>query len=51
MPTTAKEVDNIDENTLIAEVRSRGNSTAPHLHFEMRRNGKPLDPTAILAMK
>ncbi len=43
--------DLVDENTIIAEVGSTGLSTGPHLHFEVRRDGKYLDPARVLALK
>lgn len=43
-----KEGEWIKKGTSVAEVGSTGRSTGPHLHFEVRRHGRHLDPLEVL---
>lgn len=42
--------DKITQGQQIAEVGSTGNSTGPHLHFEIRISERTIDPQAILEL-
>ena len=44
-----KKGEYVDENTKIGTVGSTGVATGPHLHFEVRHNGKSVDPGDYLS--
>jgi len=41
---TVREGQAIDRGDKVGEIGNEGNSTGPHLHFEVRLNGDPVDP-------
>lgn len=45
-----KQGDKVTQGQEIAEVGSTGNSTGPHLHFEIRSSERTVDPQSILEL-
>jgi murein DD-endopeptidase MepM/ murein hydrolase activator NlpD len=43
-----KQGEKIDRGKTLGKVGSTGQSTGPHLHFELRQNGRAEDPQTLL---
>lgn len=43
-----KQGENVTQGQKIAEVGSTGNSTGPHLHFEIKKADRLVDPLLII---
>jgi murein DD-endopeptidase MepM/ murein hydrolase activator NlpD len=41
---TVREGESVGRGDKVGEIGNEGNSTGPHLHFEVRLNGDPVDP-------
>ena len=48
MKNLVKPGQRVRARDIIALVGHSGNASCPHLHFEMRRDGKAIDPGAVL---
>jgi murein DD-endopeptidase MepM/ murein hydrolase activator NlpD len=47
---SVKEGDFVPPGGLVGKVGSSGRATGPHLHFEVRKNGRPVAPVEILGI-
>jgi len=46
----AKNGESVRQGQAVGGVGSTGKSTGPHLHFELRHEGRPIDPLPILPL-
>ena len=41
--------DRVEKGQVIALLGASGRTTGPHVHFEVRRDGKPVDPAGFIS--
>ncbi len=46
---SVREGETVQAGSLVGSVGSTGRSTGPHLHFEVRQGGRPVDPASVLS--
>ncbi|MBS7564512.1 peptidoglycan DD-metalloendopeptidase family protein [Mucilaginibacter sp. Bleaf8] len=47
---TVREGERVNVGEVVGRVGSTGRSTGPHLHYEVRKDGKPVNPTQYLTL-
>jgi murein DD-endopeptidase MepM/ murein hydrolase activator NlpD len=47
---TVRDGQKVSVGDIVGRVGSTGRSTGPHLHYEVRRNGKPVNPVQYLSL-
>jgi murein DD-endopeptidase MepM/ murein hydrolase activator NlpD len=50
-PRQLKVGQQVNQGDVIGYVGTTGRSSGPHLHYEVRRNGKPVDPLRVAALQ
>jgi murein DD-endopeptidase MepM/ murein hydrolase activator NlpD len=48
---SVKEGDKVESGDLIGLMGSTGNSTGPHLHFSVLKNGEYIDPVPVTTIR
>lgn len=49
--TNLKVGDHVQQGAVVGSIGSTGAVTGPHLHFELRRDGEPVNPSVLVRAK